>query len=77
MRELLPLKLLLKKYVYIYINRGKASGAVSDNPQFPMACARAPDEVRKNVLKSESQKEGESEILWPTGVKNGVLGRSF
>ena len=41
----------------IYINRGKASGAVSAKLQFSMACARAPDEVRKNVLKSESQKE--------------------
>ena len=43
--------------LYIYINRGKASGAVSGNPQFSMACARAPDEVRKNVMKSESRQE--------------------
>ena len=46
----------------IYINRGKASGAVSAKPQFSMACARALDEVRKNVRKFESQKQCQSEI---------------
>ena len=41
----------------IYINGGKASGAVSANPQSSMASAQARTRSQKTVRKSESQKE--------------------
>ena len=59
----------------IYINGGKAPGAVSGNLHSPMAATRARVRSENKSEKWESQKEGSRDILVPTGLQIGALGR--